>query len=108
MLTVLAERKFPLNDLKVFASKRSAGETIEFKNKDYEVEELTQESFKGKSIDFALFATEAELSKKYVPLATAAGAVAIDNSSYFRMNPEIPLIVPEVNPEALDQAKDHL
>lgn len=95
MLSVLAQRNVPCTEVKLFASKDSAGEVYKFKDGEAVVEELTNESFKG--VDIALFATSAELSKKFVPVAVEAGAFAIDNSSHFRMEQGIPLVVPEVN-----------
>ena len=95
MMTILVERKFPLQSLKLLASENSVGELYEAAGESYEVELLTEDSFKG--VDVALFATSAELSAKFVPAAVKAGAVVIDNSSHFRMHPEIPLVVPEVN-----------
>ncbi|MBN8554825.1 MAG: aspartate-semialdehyde dehydrogenase [Deltaproteobacteria bacterium] len=107
MLAVLEDRNFPVKNLGVFASENSAGEELEFKSEYFKVEELGESSFKGRNFDFVLFGTSAELSAKYAPLAAQSGAVAIDNSSYFRMNPEIPLIVPEVNPDDLLMATSH-
>jgi aspartate-semialdehyde dehydrogenase len=107
MLAVLEDRKFPVSDVGLYASEDSAGEEIEFNGKEFKVEALREDSFQKKRFDFVLFATSAELSAKFVPLATRSGAIAIDNSSHFRMNPEIPLIVPEVNPDALEMAKSH-
>lgn len=97
-LELIAERNFPFNELKLLASKRSAGKKIEFMGKEYTVEEATEESFKG--IHIALFAGGAA-SKTFAPAAVKHGAVVIDNSSAFRMDPTVPLIVPEVNPEAI-------
>lgn len=97
-LELIAERNFPFNELKLLASKRSAGKIIEFMGKEYTVEEATEESFKG--IHIALFAGGAA-SKTFAPAAVKHGAVVIDNSSAFRMDPTVPLIVPEVNPEAI-------
>ncbi|MBX7138589.1 MAG: aspartate-semialdehyde dehydrogenase [Oligoflexia bacterium] len=99
MLAVLEELAMPLSELKLFASADSAGEYYKFKNSELTVEELTEKSFAG--IDIALFATSAELSAKFVPLANAAGALAIDNSSHFRMHDGVPLVVPEVNIDAI-------
>ena len=100
-LRLIEERNFPFADLKLLASKRSAGKVIHFMGKDYTVEEATDDSFGG--VQIALFAGGAA-SKLFAPAAVKAGAVVIDNSSAFRMDPEVPLIVPEVNPEAI---KDH-
>ncbi|MGE5609419.1 MAG: aspartate-semialdehyde dehydrogenase [Bacillota bacterium] len=98
-LTVLAERNFPIKNLKLLASSRSAGKKIDFKGKTYIVEELTKDSFKG--VDIALFSAGGPISKEFGPIAVQAGAVVIDNSSAFRMKDGIPLVVPEVNPEAI-------
>lgn len=107
MLNVLEDREFPVANLGLFASQDSAGETIEFSGNEYKVEALGETSFPKGKFDFVLFATSAELAAKYVPIAAASGSICIDNSSHFRMNPEIPLVVPEVNPEAIAMAKDH-
>ncbi len=98
-LKILDERKFPFNSLKMLASSRSAGKQIDFQGKTYTVEELTANSFDG--IDIALFSAGGGRSKEFGPAAAAAGAVVVDNSSAFRMDPEVPLVVPEVNPEAI-------
>lgn len=98
-LTVLAERKFPMKSLKLLASARSAGKTVEFMGKTYTIEELTKDSFKG--VEIAFFSAGGSISKEYAPAAVAAGAVVIDNTSAFRMKDGIPLVVPEVNPEAI-------
>lgn len=96
MLRVLEERDFPVGRLKVLATSRSAGKKVTFKGKDYTVEETTPESFQG--INVALFAG-GEASKIFGRAAVEAGAVVIDNSNNFRMDPEVPLVVPEVNPQ---------
>ncbi|MCG0278612.1 MAG: aspartate-semialdehyde dehydrogenase [Thermanaeromonas sp.] len=96
MLQVLAERNFPVGKLKVLATSRSAGKTVKFKGEDYIIEETTPESFTG--VDLALFAG-GDASKLFAREAVARGAVVIDNSSTFRMDPEVPLVVPEVNPQ---------
>jgi aspartate-semialdehyde dehydrogenase len=98
-LTVLRERNFPIKNLKLLASARSAGKAVEFAGKTYVIEELTKDSFKG--IDIALFSAGGSISKEYAPAAVAAKAVVVDNSSAFRMKDGIPLVVPEVNPEAI-------
>jgi len=99
LLTLLEERDFPIADLRMLASSRSAGKTIDFKGKTYTVEELTEDSFIG--VDLALFSAGGSQSKKYGPAASAAGATVVDNSSAFRMTEGVPLIVPEVNPDAI-------
>ncbi|RMG42817.1 MAG: aspartate-semialdehyde dehydrogenase [Candidatus Dadabacteria bacterium] len=99
MLVVLEQLDVRCKILRLFASKDSVGELYSFFGDEVEVEELNDDSFEG--LDFVLFATSAELSEKYVPLAVEAGAVAIDNSSHFRMHENVPLVVPEVNIEAV-------
>jgi len=96
ILRVLERRNFPVAGLKLLASKRSVGKTLEFKGKPYKVEELTADAFKG--VDIAFFSAGATRSREFAPAAKAAGAVVIDNSSAFRMDPNVPLVVPEVNP----------
>ncbi len=98
-LAVLAERKFPLGRLTLLASGRSAGRTMAFAGRTLTVEELTRDSFKD--VEIALFSAGGGISKEYAPAAVAAGAVVVDNSSAFRMRDGIPLVVPEVNPEAV-------
>ena len=101
-LNLIEERKFPFANLKLLASKRSAGKKIQFMGKEYTVEEATENSFND--VDIALFAG-GSISKTLGPAAAKAGAVVIDNSSTFRMDPEVPLIVPEVNPEDISWHK---
>ena len=101
-LNLIEERNFPFAELKLLPSKRSAGKKIQFMGKEYTVEEATDASFEG--VDIALFAGGAA-SKTFAPAAVKAGAVVIDNSSAFRMDPEVPLVVPEVNPEAIASHK---
>jgi aspartate-semialdehyde dehydrogenase len=98
-LTVLAERNFPIRNLKLLASSRSAGKTVEYRGQQYTIEELTKDSFKD--VQIALFSAGGSISKEFAPPAVAAGAVVVDNSSAFRMKDGIPLVVPEVNPEAI-------
>jgi aspartate-semialdehyde dehydrogenase len=102
-LKILEERDFPFDSLKMLASSRSTGKKIEFKGKTYIVEELTKKSFSG--IDIALFSAGASRSKEFAPAAVEAGAVVVDNSSAFRMDPDVPLVVPEINPQAIKQNK---
>jgi len=102
-LKILEQRDFPFDSLKVLASSRSAGKKIEFKGKEYIVEELTSNSFRG--IDIALFSAGGARSKEFAPAAVKAGAVVVDNSSAFRMDPEVPLVIPEINPEAIQKNK---
>src|SRR4030067_2143856 len=103
MIQVLEERKFPVGTLRLFASERSAGETLTFFNQDHVVELLQENSFNG--IDIALFSAGEQISLQFAPIAAQAGAVVIDNSSAFRMNPDVPLVVPEVNPGAVMKHK---
>lgn len=100
-LAVLDERNFPIGNLKMLASARSAGKTTTFKGKAYTIEELTEDSFHD--IDLALFSAGGSISKKYGPVAAEAGAVVVDNSSAFRMTDGVPLVVPEVNPDAMGE-----
>src|SRR3990172_7725292 len=99
MVSVLAERDFPVKSLRLLASERSEGTKLEFKNEKIAVEKLKEDSFRG--IQVALFSAGGAVSKEFAPLAVKAGAVVIDNTSYFRMEPDVPLVVPEVNPEAV-------
>ena len=101
-LNLIEERKFPFSELRLLASSRSAGKKIAFMGEEYTVQEATAESFAG--IDIALFAGGAA-SAEFAPHAVKAGAVVIDNSSTFRMDPEVPLVVPEVNPQAIARHK---
>lgn len=102
LLTVLAERDFPINKLSLLASARSKGKVISYRGEDYVVDEATADSFEG--IDIVLFAG-GSISKTLAPEAVKRGAICIDNSSTFRYDPEIPLVVPEVNPEDCDWHK---
>jgi len=101
MLTTLEERNFPVDRLVLLASPRSAGQTFKFRGQSVPVEILTENSFAG--LDFALFSAGATVSLKYAPLAVKAGCIVIDNSSAFRMEKNIPLVVPEVNPDAIPE-----
>jgi aspartate-semialdehyde dehydrogenase len=102
-LKILEQRHFPFTSLKVLASSRSAGKKIEFKGKEYVVEELTKNSFKR--IDIALFSAGGDRSKEFAPIAAKAGAVVVDNSSAFRMDPNVPLVIPEINPQKIAEHK---
>ncbi|MEM7020007.1 MAG: aspartate-semialdehyde dehydrogenase, partial [Pseudomonadota bacterium] len=95
LLNLLAGRNFPLGNLKLLSSKRSAGKAIPFQGNDLMVEELTHDSFEG--IDLVLASAGGSISKEFAGSAVKAGAVVVDNTSYFRMNPDVPLVVPEVN-----------
>lgn len=99
MLKVLAERSFPIASLKLLASARSAGSTMEFQGRSYPVEELTADSFHD--VDIVLFSAGGTTSKHFAPIAAQSGAIVIDNSSAWRMHPYVPLVVPEVNTHAL-------
>ena len=103
-LKVLEERDFPFENIYMMASKKSAGKTITFKGKDYTVEELTEHSF-DKPIDIALFSAGGGTSAKFAPIAAEHGVVVVDNSSQWRMDKEVPLVVPEVNPEDIGYNK---
>ena len=100
-LEVLEEKQLPIENYYMFASARSAGKVINFMGKDYVVEELTPTCFDGKDIDIALFSAGGSVSKTYAPIAAEKGIVVIDNSSAWRMEPDVPLVVPEVNPEEI-------
>ena len=97
MIATLEKRDFPVKNLRLFASERSVGKKLKYKGTDVTVEELKPDVFTG--INFALFSAGATRSKEYAGSAVSAGAVMIDNSSAFRMEPDVPLVVPEVNPE---------
>ncbi|AAV90031.1 aspartate-semialdehyde dehydrogenase [Zymomonas mobilis subsp. mobilis ZM4 = ATCC 31821] len=102
MLAILAEREFPVDELAVLASARSQGTPIEFGDSGKVVKVQNIENFDWKGWDIALFAVGSEATQKYAPIAAAAGCTVIDNSSLFRMDPDVPLVVPEVNPDAID------
>lgn len=101
MIECLEERNFPVGKIKYLASARSAGQVLEFKGKPVVVEELTHSSFEG--VEIALFSAGGSRSEEFCPCAAQAGAVCIDNSSAWRMDPDVPLVVPEVNPHAIAQ-----
>ena len=103
MITVLEERKFPVEKLRLFASERSEGRTLKYKGQDISVGTLNESSFEG--IDIALFSAGAERSKIWAPIAANSGCVVVDNSSQWRMDPAIPLVVPEVNAHDLSWHK---
>ncbi len=98
-LEILEERNFPVKELYLFASKRSGGKTLKFKGEDVLVEELCEANIENKKIDFALFSAGGSVSLEFAPIFAKHGAVVIDNSSAWRMDKEVPLVVPEVNPE---------
>ena len=97
-LKVLEERDFPFENIYMMASAKSAGKTLTFKGKEYVVEELTEHSF-DKPIDIALFSAGGSTSAKFAPIAASKGVTVVDNSSQWRMYDDVPLVVPEVNPE---------
>ncbi len=100
-LQVLEERKLPVSEYYLFASARTAGTKLPFMGKEYEIRELTETAFDGLGVDIALFSAGGSTSEKFAPIVAASGAVVIDNSSQWRMDPDVPLVVPEVNPEAI-------
>ena len=99
MIKLLENSTLPIGTVKFLASKRSAGKQLSFKGETQTIEELVPDSFEG--IDLALFSAGGGISAKFAPEAVKRGAVVVDNTSHFRMDPEVPLVVPEVNPEAL-------
>ncbi len=103
-LKVLEERDFPFENIYFMASAKSAGKKLPFKGKEYIVEELTENSF-DKPIDIALFSAGGGTSAKFAPIAASKGVVVVDNSSQWRMDPEVPLVVPEVNPQDIEWNK---
>jgi aspartate-semialdehyde dehydrogenase len=98
-LKILAERKFPVTELRAFASERSAGRTVIFEGETLRVEQVGPESFKG--VDVAFFSAGSAQSREYAPRAVKAGALVVDKSSAFRMDPAVPLVVPEINAHAM-------
>jgi len=103
-VSILEQKNLPVSEYVFFASKRSAGTTISFKGKDYVIEELTEASF-DRGFDIALFSAGGDISKTFAPIAAAKGCTVIDNSSCWRMDPDVPLVVPEVNPEEIKNCK---
>jgi aspartate-semialdehyde dehydrogenase len=102
-LRILEERKFPLGELRLLASSRSAGKKLEFKGEELTVQELTHSSFEG--IQLVLASAGAKISREFASSAVKAGAVVVDNTSYFRMHDDVPLVVPEINPEDMGSHK---
>ena len=102
VLKILEDKDLPIYEYVLFSSKKSAGKIINFKNKDYIVKELTESSFIEEHFDFAIFSAGASTSLKYSPIATSNGCIVVDNSSAFRMDKSVPLVVPEVNPEDIE------
>ncbi|MBI4978105.1 MAG: aspartate-semialdehyde dehydrogenase [Spirochaetes bacterium] len=105
MLATLDKRNFPVGELFLYASSRSKGKTMMYRGKEYKVEELTHDCFKGRNINVALFSAGSGRSKEFAADAVLAGAVVVDNSSAFRMTPDVPLVVPEINPEDIKKHK---
>jgi len=106
LLIVLENLKFPINNLLPLASANSAGTEVECQGRVFKIEELTEEVFNGKDIDIAFFSAGGSISEKYAKYAVEAGAVVIDNTSHFRMDERVPLVVPEVNPEDIELWED--
>ena len=102
-LGLLRERHFPISELRLLASARSAGKTMRFGEDNVEVQELTHGSFEG--IDLVLASAGGSISKEFAPSAVKAGAVVVDNTSYYRMHEDVPLVIPEINPEAMENHK---
>jgi aspartate-semialdehyde dehydrogenase len=103
MIRLLEERRFPIGTIKFLASQRSAGKSLRFAGESYTIEPLVPEAFQG--VDIVLSSTPAAVSRQFSPIAAQAGAVVVDNSSAFRMDPEVPLVVPEVNPHDVARHK---
>src|SRR5690349_1943232 len=103
MREVLEERLFPINELRLLASERSAGQFLNFQNKQVRVDLLRENSFED--IDIALFSAGGSVSDKFAPIAAQAGSVVVDNTARFRMEPDVPLVVPEVNASAIPEYK---
>lgn len=102
-LKVLEEKNLPIDSYTLFASSKSAGKEITFMNQKYIVQELNEDSFKNNNFDYALFSAGGNISKKYAKLAAKSGCIVIDNSSTFRMDNDVPLVIPEVNPEKIEE-----
>ncbi|XP_054775786.1 uncharacterized protein LOC129284356 isoform X2 [Prosopis cineraria] len=102
-LSVLSDRNFPYRSIKMLASKRSAGRRLTFEEREHVIEELTPQSFDG--VDIALFSAGGSISREFGPIAVERGTIVVDNSSAFRMDENVPLVIPEVNPEAMDHIK---
>ncbi len=106
LFRVLEELNFPVGDLLPLASAKSAGDSIEFNGKAYKIKELTETVFEGQNIDIAFFSAGGSISAHFAKYAVESGAVVIDNTSHFRMDPKVPLVVPEVNPEDIELWED--
>ena len=101
LLKVLEKREFPIKELHCFASPRSMGKELFFRGKPIPIKSLSEEGFKG--IDIAIFSAGSKISREWIPLATKQGVKVVDNSSAFRMDPEVPLVIPEINTHALKE-----
>ena len=101
MIRLLEERRFPVASIKFLASARSAGKSVRFRGEIHPIEELSADAFSG--VEIVLSSTPASVSRQWSPIAAAAGAVVVDNSSAFRMDPDVPLVVPEVNPQDIQR-----
>ncbi|MGH7136540.1 MAG: aspartate-semialdehyde dehydrogenase, partial [Pirellulales bacterium] len=101
ILRLLEERSFPFENIKFLASKRSTGKTITFKGEKHQVQELQPKAFEG--VDLAIGSTPDEVARDFAPWAVERGCVVVDESGYWRMDPKVPLVVPEVNPDAVDR-----
>ena len=104
MLTILEERNFPINNIFALASKRSVGKEVSFGDQVLKVQDV--EKFDFSEVDIALFSAGSSVSEVWAPIAGEKGCIVIDNTSFFRMDPEVPLVVPEVNPEALEEYRN--
>ena len=104
VITCLEDRNFPVKNLKLLATRRSAGQKLRFKGEEIPVEELTESSFRG--VDIGIFSAGGAISEKYAPVAAKDGCIVVDNSAAWRMNPDVPLVVPEVNPDAVAKYSD--
>src|SRR5262245_13538286 len=100
MLAVLEQRMFPCRELRLFASARSAGQNLTFRGEPLTISELSEDGLEG--VDFALFSAGGSISREWAPIAASRGAIVIDNSSAFRMNEDVPLVIPEINDDVLD------
>ncbi|MFH5301549.1 aspartate-semialdehyde dehydrogenase, partial [Campylobacter coli] len=105
LLNVLDELDFPVESILPLASAKSAGNQIEFRGKSYTIKELTEDVFRENPVDIAFFSAGGSVSEKYAKFAVEAGAVVIDNTSHFRMEKDVPLVVPECNPEDIKEWK---
>lgn len=105
MIRTLERKNFPISELRLFASKRSAGTTLKYKGTDITVEELTETAFDNQGIEIAIFSAGGSTSTHFAPFVAKSGAIVVDNSSAWRMDPDVPLVVPEVNPEDVKNVK---